>query len=771
MPFLAIFSITGIYTGTSYEKITSYILFLLLLLFYLYINIKENKYSIKYKIAVTSFLVLFFIFFYIYSSVFYSAIDNNNINNDKKSIRIIGYVKNLNEINEKELNFTINCTDGFNYNVVLSDIKDNSSIKTGDIYIIEGKLYKPQKASNKGQFDYQKYCYSKNVTATIYTDYENITNIGNKTILYKIGILRNKAVKRASMNLSKQEKNISVALITGGSEQIDDEIDLLFRKSGLSHLLSISGTHFSILILPMALLSILLVRRKYINFIIFTCLILILLVFTGMKIGAIRSAICFICIAVCKTFFYDAKKSSVISIALVLILVINPLSIYNTGFILSFGSVVSILLFSKKVTNCILKLTKYCSSLLEKILLSKYVMLKGISMRINNKKHKTVLKYLFSGLSLIISVQPAILILSYKLFHVIYPYSLISNIIIFPIIPVLVLSIWLSILSPQIFNPVFSVCLKIIMKVAEWVANFSYSQIYLKDISTISIILIVASLVIYKMKFKNNIVTKNLLVSFFLILSVICFIPNICAKMIFFDVGQGDSALFCSGKGTNILIDTGKYIDPSCIAYYTGQRLDIVIITHPDNDHCGGLFEILDNLNVKKVILPKSNHIKNLTFIEDLKVNYKNIEVVQVEENDIIKTDDFIIRVLNPEINKEYSDINDASVIFSLVTKQCKFLMTGDADITNIHVNELYKTDILKIPHHGDDKVINRNILSYVNPDISIISVGKNNTYGHPGKNTLAILDLLNLKYLRTDINGSIQIYMIFNKYMVYKYQ
>lgn len=154
-----------------------------------------------------------------------------------------------------------------------------------------------------------------------------------------------------------------------------------------------------------------------------------------------------------------------------------------------------------------------------------------------------------------------------------------------------------------------------------------------------------------------------------------------------------------------------------------------------------------------------------------MKVNYKNIEVVQVEENDIIKTDDFIIRVLNPEINKEYSDINDASVIFSLVTKQCKFLMTGDADITNIHVNELYKTDILKIPHHGDDKVINRNILSYVNPDISIISVGKNNTYGHPGKNTLAILDLLNLKYLRTDINGSIQIYMIFNKYMVYKYQ
>ena len=71
------------------------------------------------------------------------------------------------------------------------------------------------------------------------------------------------------------------------------------------------------------------------------------------------------------------------------------------------------------------------------------------------------------------------------------------------------------------------------MKVAEWVANFSYSQIYLKDISTISIILIVASLVIYKMKFKNNIVTKNLLVSFFLILSVICFIPNICTKMIF----------------------------------------------------------------------------------------------------------------------------------------------------------------------------------------------------------------------------------------------
>ncbi|MDD2261243.1 MAG: ComEC/Rec2 family competence protein, partial [Clostridia bacterium] len=250
MPFLAIFSITGIYIGTSYEKITSYILFLLLLLFYLYINIKENKYSIKYKIAVTSFLVLFFIFFYIYSSVYFSAIDNNNIHNDKKSIRIIGYVKNLNEINEKELKFTINCTDGFNYNVVLSDINDNSSINTGDIYIIEGKLYKPQKATNKGQFDYQKYCYSKNVTATIYSDYENITNIGKKTILYKIGILRNKAVKRASMNLSKQEKNISVALITGGSEHIDNEIDLLFRKSGLSHLLSISGTHFSILILP-----------------------------------------------------------------------------------------------------------------------------------------------------------------------------------------------------------------------------------------------------------------------------------------------------------------------------------------------------------------------------------------------------------------------------------------------------------------------------------------------------------------------------------------
>lgn len=259
------------------------------------------------------------------------------------------------------------------------------------------------------------------------------------------------------------------------------------------------------------------------------------------------------------------------------------------------------------------------------------------------------------------------------------------------------------------------------------------------------------------------------IVSKFIFLILIFFLSSCSHKkdileIFFFDVDQGDSS-FVTYNDISILIDTGeKFFTNDVIKILKSKNIkniDYLILTHDHSDHSSGFFEIYDNFKIENLILPDTlrdetfNEIENFLENSNIKINYiKNPSNLKISNN-------FNIKFLSSFKNTP-EEFNDSSLVFKLSINDFDVLYTGDIEENgqlNV-LNQDLKSEILKVPHHGaynNDKNNVEKFLTKVTPLISIISVGPN-SYGHPSKNTLNILNTLNSKILRTDEVGNILI-------------
>lgn len=233
----------------------------------------------------------------------------------------------------------------------------------------------------------------------------------------------------------------------------------------------------------------------------------------------------------------------------------------------------------------------------------------------------------------------------------------------------------------------------------------------------------------------------------------------------FIDVGQGDSILI-KFNGEAMLIDAGEKKESQKVINFLKSknvtRLKYVVATHPHSDHIGAMSDVLYAFEVENVIMPKvtstSKTFENLvTAITD-----KNINVITPIKGDKYTLGDSTFTILSP-LRDEYEDLNDYSVVIRLLYGKSSFLFTGDAEIlveddimdnfTNL------SSTVLKVPHHGSNSSSSSKFLETINPQISVISVGKNNTYDHPKKDVLKRVTEKSDYIYRTDENGDISLY------------
>ena len=238
-------------------------------------------------------------------------------------------------------------------------------------------------------------------------------------------------------------------------------------------------------------------------------------------------------------------------------------------------------------------------------------------------------------------------------------------------------------------------------------------------------------------------------------------------KVAFLDVGQGDSIFIQAPNKKQILIDGGrdkKTLSSLAKVMPFGDRsIDIVIGTHPDADHIGGLYHIIKDYKVGVVFEPgavsESNVYKSL---QELILNKKIPHMVAQRGTQIIldKKENVVLEILYPDENPVGWETNSASVVAMLSYGDTKVLLTGDSPIEK----ELYlvkqasslDADVLKLGHHGSRTSSSEVFLKAVSPDIAIISAGRDNSYGHPHPEVLTLLQKLNLKYLETSKEGNI---------------
>lgn len=238
-------------------------------------------------------------------------------------------------------------------------------------------------------------------------------------------------------------------------------------------------------------------------------------------------------------------------------------------------------------------------------------------------------------------------------------------------------------------------------------------------------------------------------------------------KVVFFNVGQGDSILISQGS-KQLLIDGGK--DGKLLLQELGEfipfwdrKIETVIETHPDADHIGGLVEVFKSYEVQSIIKTEAqSDSQTFKVLEELIGNEKS-EIIEARSGEKIKfSQDAEVDIIFPleKIAENIKDTNSASVTLKLAYGDNKFLFTGDLPIEQekeiLNKNVDVKADVLKVGHHGSKYSTSDEFMRAVSPSDAIISVGKNNSYGHPHADILKKLNENKINVLRTDEIGDI---------------
>ena len=241
-------------------------------------------------------------------------------------------------------------------------------------------------------------------------------------------------------------------------------------------------------------------------------------------------------------------------------------------------------------------------------------------------------------------------------------------------------------------------------------------------------------------------------------------------KVAFLDVGQGDAIYIEAPNGKQMLVDGGP--DDSVLAElaqvmpFGDQSIDLVLATHTDADHIGGLSSVIEQYDVSHIIENGSSSSTRVFQNLENTIEKNNLErVIARRGTRIILDKEFNIYfdILFPDRDvSNFTESNDGSIVGKLVYGQESFLLTGDATkytenlIMRNETPDTLHSQVLKLGHHGSHTSSTQLFLEKVNPEIAIISAGKNNRYGHPHKDVLNVLERLGIPYFATYQEGTI---------------
>lgn len=586
-------------------------------------------------------------------------------------------------------------------NEKVKEFKDNYSF--GDKVYIEGEISVPNNNTIPNNFNYKDYLYHKYIYYIIKIDKIKMISKNDNIFLN----IKNSIYKRID---TIKYNNYLYAFILGKSYYIDSEVLNNYKINGITHLFALSGLHvsmFSSIIL--FILKKIKLSEKLSYFI--TSLFLIFFAFiASFTPSIVRSVLFFILSSINNVYYLYVKPKYLLYIVFSILIFINPFYIYDTGFILSFCISFFILLFNEK-----------------------------------NKINNNLLSILVISILSTLSSLPIIINMSYEINIL----GFINNLFFIPYVTYIVFP--LSIIV--VFISKLSFILNFLIIIMEYISKVSSNIFNIKLIfPKMSLFLIIIYYVLLILIVKKI----NLKKIFIIYLSFLYFRCDFDKNnyVYFIDVGQGDSALIVTKNNKSILIDTGgkvgsnySLMKSNVIPFFKSigiRKLDYLFITHGDYDHAGYGIDLVNNFNVKNRFTNKGKY-NSL----EKKLNIKSFN------NSYIKIDNVEIYSLNSKI---YNNENSDSLVLLVIIDNYKLLFMGDASINtekdimnNYDIGDVF---ILKVGHHGSKTSSSEEFINSVNPKYSIISVGKNNKFGHPNKEVLD--NLSNSKIYRTDIDGSI---------------
>jgi competence protein ComEC len=254
------------------------------------------------------------------------------------------------------------------------------------------------------------------------------------------------------------------------------------------------------------------------------------------------------------------------------------------------------------------------------------------------------------------------------------------------------------------------------------------------------------------------------------LIAIICLVINTSCTpsnpliIHFLDVGQADCILVKSPKGKNILIDAGNNADAPIITSFLSsqgiEKIDVIIGTHPHEDHIGAMDTVINTFDIGQVYMPKVTTTSKTFRDVLLAIQTKNLQIETAKARVSISIDPSIKAEFLAPNSEQYEDLNDYSAVLRIEYGKYAFLFTGDAEGVSeaemVQKGYNLKADLLKAGHHGSHSSSSDEFLNKVSPAYAIIPVGARNTYGHPAQVTLDRLAQREINIYRTDLNGAI---------------
>ncbi|WP_232695505.1 ComEC/Rec2 family competence protein [Brevibacillus daliensis] len=240
-------------------------------------------------------------------------------------------------------------------------------------------------------------------------------------------------------------------------------------------------------------------------------------------------------------------------------------------------------------------------------------------------------------------------------------------------------------------------------------------------------------------------------------------VPSGELEVHFIDVGQGDSTYIKTPAGDDIVIDAGTASSGKVVVdYLKGQQVDdieVLIATHPDADHIGGLAEVLAAYDVEAVYAPKVSHTTDTYKNFLLAVKAEGVTIKAVKAGMKLPLQDVTAQFLGP-VGDYGKDLNAWSAVLHVTHGETSFIFTADAEGKAegdmVSSGQSLKADVYKVGHHGSDTSSSASFLKAVNPTYAVISAGEGNRYGHPTPSTLDKLKKAGIKTYRTDQQGNV---------------
>ena len=677
-----------------------------------------------------------------------------HLEEDKNKIRYLVVINGGQIAKAQKIPITgvIPVTVGQSNNMAIAEPGDEVRV-TGEVVLLHGY-------NNPAQYDSVAAAELQGIRArmSIQNQGINITNKNNIiTWQHTFGIWRNKIIANMQNVMPEHHVSILAGMLFGGYGGIPREIVADFATTGIVHILSVSGSHIALVVGVVTVLGTSVARRFTSNTkgvpLFAAGIVTFYTVFCGLTPPVLRSLIMGLIALVAICFGREKDAGNALLISALGMMIHEPSLIYDLSFQLSFASTAGLVFLNAKTVAMMTVFPTWLARLLAVTIAAQLGVLPFIA-------------WYFNSFSLS---------------------SLVANVIIVPLIEwIVILGLFgacIGMMVGVVGNIIMIICsllIAIVIQFTAWLAMVPGAKLYIPSIGLIGGMIYYLLLAwMYGYKPQNMLSLKELIqkkprtsAGALLGVAICASLYNVYPRPMyvhFIDVGQGDCTLIITPHGRAILVDTGGVMgittdfdigDRVVVPYlrhYGVLSIDYLFLTHGHQDHAGGAAAIARELPVKYNMLSRETYTQAV--INLVKVAHSN-SFIPVYEGQRIDIDGVTIRVVHAASGLDVRQSNEVSSVVQVSYGMHSFLLTGDLEGKGeeeiLASGRDISSTVLKIGHHGSKTSSTVGFLQAVTPQYAVISVGKNNRFGHPHGDTIKRLLTQNSKIYRTDQHGAI---------------